>query len=97
VISFHVAMDSVSHDCFCVMVTMIVVITLMNWRIAVCMLQLLVLFKCMSLVSLPCEGSSVRCNNTGACFPFWKACNEIDDCGDNTDEANCRRGYYTVE
>lgn len=35
----------------------------------------------------------MRCNNTGACLSFWKGCNGIDDCGDASDEANCKTGY----
>ena len=87
---------ALSDDLF-VMVMMIAGIILMNNRIAVSFFCLVKYYlKTVSLVSIPCEGSSIRCNSTGACLPFWKGCNGVDNCGDESDETNCKTGYLIM-
>jgi len=97
-ISLPVEIEHALSSNMFVMVKMIVKIILMSKRIAVSFFIFMLCHKlnAVSLVLLPCEGSSVRCNNTGACLPFWKACNGIDDCDDRPDEVNCKTGYHLI-
>lgn len=96
-ISLTAVMEHALINSSFVMVKMIVEIILMSREIAVSFFYPMnYCFTAASLALLPCEGSSIRCNNTGACLPFWKGCNGVDDCGDKTDETNCKAGYLNI-
>ena len=38
----------------------------------------------------PCEPNEFQCNNGKCAQKIWR-CDGDDDCGDNSDEANCRK------
>lgn len=43
----------------------------------------------------PCSDDEFKCSN-GLCLPLQFACDDYDDCGDESDELGCResRNYY---
>ena len=49
-------------------------------------------FICVSFVyfilAVGCEGGEYQCNN-GRCIDERRKCDTRDDCGDNSDEADC--------
>ena len=37
-----------------------------------------------------CKEDEFKCNKDGKCIPKAYECNKIDECGDNSDEENCK-------
>lgn len=50
--------------------------------------HLLVKFQCPPM-------RQFRCHNDRVCLPLSKRCDGVNNCGDNSDEVNCREFYLT--
>ena len=43
-----------------------------------------------------CRDDQFQCADTGLCIPTDYICDEIEDCGDMSDEANCSELYFVL-
>jgi len=49
---------------------------------------------CFVAVVNPCNETQIECN--GQCIVQSQLCDDVDDCGDNSDEANCGKPLLLV-
>lgn len=46
--------------------------------------------------ALQCTSEQFACNN-GQCIRLQNHCDTVDDCGDGSDEIDCRKFYYWLK